>query len=175
MCAFLRAVACVWALAAILVPQEAAAQDDRYAVLLTTPRVREVLHCPHCNGSVLVSAGRSYLVRTSEGINLVFDDVAAANRALELVNWMARAGEERERGEYQYAVAEYTKLMAFNRAQDGDLGLTDIFQLLNPKQAMSPLVEYVIPGLHHCVAPRLARGVTSPGHHGRSVVSWSRH
>ena len=178
MWALLREIACAWALVQILLPHGAAAQDDqyRYAVLLTAPKVREAFHCPYCNGSVSVVAGSTYVVRTGEGINLAFDDLVAASRAVELLNWMARAGDQCERDEYQDAVGEYMKLMALNSApQQTALETSGLFTLLNPKRELSPLAEYVLPIFHRCGVQRLTRAKLSVNRHPQAGLRlWMR-
>ena len=178
MCAFLRAIACAWVLAQILAAQGAAAQDAplSYASFVSTPKVLEVLHCPHCNGSVRVAAGSTYVVRTAEGLNLPFDDIAAANRAVELLNWMAFAADQCQRAEYRFAKAEYVSLIASELApQETELEATGVFSLLNPKQALSPLAEYALPSIYRCEMHRAISARGPDSRHQSGLRVWRRH
>jgi hypothetical protein len=173
----LRAIACAWVLAQMVAAQGAAAQDNppSYASFSSTPKVLEVLHCPHCNGGVRVVLGSIFVVRTAEGLNLPFDDVAAANRAVELLNWMAFAADQCQTAEYRFAKGEYTNLIA-SKPAEAALEATGVFSLLNPKQALSPLTEYALPPIHRCEMRRASAARLGPDRrHQSGLRVWRRH
>jgi hypothetical protein len=175
----LRAIACAWVLAQTLAAQGAAAQDNpvSYASFFNAPKVLQVLHCPYCNGSVRVVAGSIYVVRTAEGLKLPFDDAAAANRAVELLNWMAFAADQCQRAEYRFAKGEYTSLIASEPApKNAELEATGVFSLLNPMQALLPLTQYALPPIHRCEIRRAIAARLGPGRrHQSGLRVWRRH
>lgn len=173
MLVLLRALLVAFVASGLFAPLVAEAQNYPmpYAKLLTANEAREMLHCPLCDDFLNAAEGLVYVVRTAEDLNLVFANVVSAQRAAELLNWMAGARNECSKKAYDLAFEEYSEMMALGSASGRD---SIKIEIRTSVPLLLTLSEYVVPTLYGCTKHRVVSRKLSPYRATRSGSKWSR-
>jgi hypothetical protein len=149
MFAYLRTLLRVFVAAPFLLPIAAEAQiyPATYARLLTFDEAKEASRCPLCS----YPDSASYFVRTAEGLNLAFADLAAAMNVLEALNAMADAQQRCDRAQYKLASHDYEVAVGSPDQEATAVADSDgVFGLLQPRRDLSALTDIVVPPFHAC-------------------------